>query len=63
MTTVIIILAIALIIEIVFSPRLGFTTEDKILLWYGKSKRNYIVLWQYYFYILLPLTKWRFNEW
>jgi len=45
MTTVIIILVIALIIETVFYPRLGFTTEDKILLWYGKSKRNYIVLW------------------
>jgi hypothetical protein len=45
MTTVIIISSIALIIEIVFSPRLGFTREDKVLLWYGKKKRNYIVLW------------------
>jgi hypothetical protein len=45
MTTVIIILVIALIIETTFSPRLGFTIEDKVLLWYGKRERNYIVLW------------------
>jgi hypothetical protein len=45
MTIVIIILVIALIIEIKFSPRLGFTTRDKILLWFGKNKRDYIVLW------------------
>jgi len=45
MVTVIIILVIALIIETVFSPRLGFTREGKVLLWYGKRERNYIVLW------------------
>jgi len=45
MTTVIIILSIALIIETVFSPRLEFTREDKVLLLYGKTKRNYIILW------------------
>jgi len=45
MTTVIIILAIALIVETMFSPRVGFTREDRILLWYGKQKRKYIVIW------------------
>lgn len=45
MTTVIIILVIALIVEIMFSPRIGFTREDRILLWYGKLNRNYIVIW------------------
>jgi hypothetical protein len=45
MTIVIIILIIALIAEIMFSPRIGFTREDRILLWYGKEKRDYIVLW------------------
>ena len=45
MTTVIIILGIALMIETVFSARLGFTREGKVLLWYGKTERNYIVLW------------------
>ena len=45
MTTVLIILVIALIVEIMFNPRIGFTREDRILLWYGKTKRYYIVLW------------------
>jgi len=45
MTTVMIILVIALIVEVMFRPRIGFTTEDTILLWYGKTKRDYIVLW------------------
>jgi len=44
-TVIIIILVIALIVEITFSPRIGFTREDRILLWYGKKKRDYIVLW------------------
>lgn len=41
----VIILAIALILEIMFSPRIGFIRENRILLWYGKTKRNYIVIW------------------
>lgn len=41
----VIILAIALIVEIMFSPRIDFTREDRILLWYGKTKRNHIVIW------------------
>jgi hypothetical protein len=44
MTTVIAILAIAFIVEISFSPRLGFTRENRILLWYGKRNRKYVVL-------------------
>ena len=44
MTTVIAILLIALVAEIQFSPRLGFTRENKILLWYGKRNRKYIML-------------------
>lgn len=38
MATVIIILTIALIVEIMFSPRIGFIRENRILLWYGKTK-------------------------
>ena len=45
MTTVIMILVIALMVEIMVSPRIGFTREDRILLWYGKKKRDYIVIW------------------
>jgi hypothetical protein len=37
-------LAAILIIEIAFSPRLGYTREGNILLWYGKKERKYIVL-------------------
>lgn len=41
----VIIIAITIsILEILFHPRLGFTRENKILLWYGKRKRKYIVL-------------------
>ena len=39
-----IILAIVLIIELSLSPRIGFSRENKILLWYGKRNRKYIVL-------------------
>lgn len=39
------ILLAAIIIEIKFSPRLGYTREGKILLWYKAGyTRKYIVL-------------------
>ena len=42
MEIIIIILLVLLALEVKFSPRLGFTKENAILLWYGKNKRNYI---------------------
>jgi hypothetical protein len=36
--------AAILAIEIAYSPRLGFTRGNNILLWYGKKERKYIVL-------------------
>ena len=49
MTAVMIILVIAVIGEIMrTSRRIGLTREDSILLWYGKTKRDYIVLWSHY---------------
>lgn len=44
MTTVIIIFVIALIVEIKLKPRLDFARGNKILLWYGKQNRKYLVL-------------------
>lgn len=41
---VILIVVIVFIVEIFYNPRLGFTRENKILLWYGKRKRKYIVI-------------------
>jgi hypothetical protein len=44
MITVIAILIIALVVEIQLSPRLGFARDNRILLWYGKRNRKYVVL-------------------
>lgn len=33
-----------LVIEIIFKPRLDVTVEKKLLLWYGRKVRNFIVL-------------------
>jgi hypothetical protein len=38
------ILIFAILIEVVFKPRLDITIDKKLLLWYGRRKRNYIVL-------------------
>lgn len=38
------ILMVVALIEIKWRPRLGFTTENKILLWYGRRVRKYIFL-------------------
>ena len=38
------ILAILVILEVFLSPRLGFTTGGKVLLWYGKRNRKYLIL-------------------
>lgn len=37
-------LLVLIIIEGTLSPRLGFTRENKVLLWYGRRKRKYVVL-------------------
>jgi len=40
-----IILILVIIIEITLKPRLDFTRgKKKLLLWYGKNKRMYIVI-------------------
>lgn len=31
-------------IEIFFKPRFDFTQDEKLLLWYGKKNRNYIII-------------------
>lgn len=41
---VIVISIIALVLEFHFSPRIGFTRENKVLLWYGKRTRKYVVI-------------------
>lgn len=33
-------------IEIFIKPRLDFTRDKKLLLWYGRKYRNYIVLFE-----------------
>lgn len=38
------ILTVIVLLEVSFSPRLGFTRENKVLLWYGKRDRKYIVI-------------------
>lgn len=45
MIITLIFLTIILIIEFRISPRLGFTRENNLLLWYGKKERNYIIIW------------------
>ena len=37
-----IILLIIIAVEVVFSPRLDYTNEGNLLLWYGRKFRNYI---------------------
>lgn len=44
MTCLLLVTTTALIIEIAYSPRLGYTREGNVLLWYGKKERKYIVL-------------------
>jgi len=36
---------ILLAFEIQYRPRLGFTRANKVLLWYGRNKRNYYIIW------------------
>lgn len=31
-------------IEFYYRPRLDFTHDQKLLLWYGRTKRNYIII-------------------
>lgn len=43
-TLISIIILIIPIIEWKFSPRLGFTRNNNLLLWYGKTNRKFIIL-------------------
>ncbi len=40
------ILVVALIVEVNIQPRLDFTRDGKVLLWYGSVVRKYIVLFE-----------------
>jgi hypothetical protein len=40
------ILIVILVIELQYTPRLDFTKDGNILLWYGKNERKYIVLFK-----------------
>jgi hypothetical protein len=42
--SLIIFILIALVIHIAYSPALDITREGKILLWYGRTERKFIVL-------------------
>jgi len=35
---------IALLIEMIFKPRLDYTRDKVLLLWYGRSNRTYTIL-------------------
>lgn len=37
------IITLVLLIEVLFTPRLGFA-DERILLWYGKKERKYIII-------------------
>lgn len=41
---IIIILIMLFFVEITIYPRLDFTREKKLLLWFGKRNRKYIVI-------------------
>lgn len=41
---IILLLLFALMMEVLYSPRLDYTREGKLLLWYGKDVRKHIVL-------------------
>lgn len=32
------------VVELCFRPRFDFTQDEKLLLWYGKKNRNYIII-------------------
>lgn len=40
------IIIVLILLEILFYPRLDFTRDKKLLLWYGKVNRNFIVLFE-----------------
>lgn len=42
---ILILIVIGIFIEIIFSPRLDWTSENELLLWYGGLKRRFIKLW------------------
>lgn len=45
MDKLILIILIVFLIEAFISPRLDYTKNKKLLLWYGNAKRKYIILW------------------
>jgi hypothetical protein len=40
------IIIVLILLEILFYPRLDFTRDKKILLWYGRLNRNFIVIFE-----------------
>jgi len=44
MEKIIAFVVVILLIEIIFKPRLDLTRERKLLLWYGRKRRDYIEL-------------------
>lgn len=44
MVPMLLIIVLLVIIENEFRPRLGWTTEKKLLLWYGRKQRKFIVV-------------------
>ncbi len=38
------IIILILLIEQIFRPRLDYTREQKLLLWYGRNKRKFIII-------------------
>lgn len=37
---------ITIFIELIFRPRIDITKEKNVLLWYGKNKRKFIILYE-----------------
>lgn len=44
MKIIIILVILTLIVEVVYKPRLDFTREGKLVLWYGRNVREYWIL-------------------
>lgn len=41
---VVFIVVLLLLIEVVWKPRLDITSENQVILWYGRKVRNYEIL-------------------
>jgi len=45
MITLILLVLLAASVEIIYSPRLDFTRNEHLLLWYGKINRKFVIIW------------------